>query len=170
MTEMIYLPSSTTVPRPVLVNTPPSPAPPHRIRSMKEPIGASSTCISLEHPLGSLRVGAHVGGDHAIYPARPDQLADADAGIVAVDRIDGGVFGSTVQQAVDEPPRGVAAGLTAHGDDLAIVEAGDDLIPGTHLAPVKPAILMFFYTGFCHNLLLLKMGPCPRKQEPIFAY
>ena len=39
---MICLPSSTTVPRPVLVSTPPSPAPPQRMRSMKVPMGLNS--------------------------------------------------------------------------------------------------------------------------------
>ena len=69
------------------------------------------------------------GGDDAVDDLRPDQAANAHAGVAGIDGIDGQMPGAALQNAVDEPLRHPVAGLAADGDGLAILEAGDDLLP-----------------------------------------
>ena len=90
-------------------------------------------------------VGAHVGGDHGVHPAGLHQQADAVARVAGVDGVDGQMPGAALQHAVDQAVGHVLVGLSADGDDLPILEPGDDLLGRSH------------FTQF-HIILLCRTG------------
>ena len=90
-----------------------------------------------------LRVGTHVGGDDPVDHASPDQPPDPRSGIAGVNGVDGQMPGAAVQHTLDQPLRHILPRLTADGNDLPVVELGDDLFPGA------------YFTQF-HNILLCR--------------